>query len=57
MNDNVLNVQGLDVFYGSSQALFNLSFEVKRGETLALLGRQVGLAARPLASVVNSGRP
>jgi len=39
MSDNVLNVQGLDVFYGSSQALFNLSFEVKRGETLALLGR------------------
>jgi len=39
MSDNVLNVQGLDVFYGSSQALFNLSFEVRRGETLALLGR------------------
>ena len=39
MSDIVLNVQGLDVFYGSSQALFNLSFEVKRGETLALLGR------------------
>jgi branched-chain amino acid transport system ATP-binding protein len=35
----VLKVQDIDVFYGTSQALFNLSFEVNRGETLALLGR------------------
>ena len=39
MNDYVLKVQDIDVFYGSSQALFKLSFDVKRGETLALLGR------------------
>jgi branched-chain amino acid transport system ATP-binding protein len=39
MRDHVLKVQGIDVFYGTSQALFNLSFEVNRGETLALLGR------------------
>ena len=39
MSDHVLNVQDIDVFYGTSQALFNLSFEVNRGETLALLGR------------------
>ncbi|MEI6836227.1 MAG: ABC transporter ATP-binding protein [Alcaligenaceae bacterium] len=39
MNDHVLKVQDIDVFYGSSQALFKLSFDVKRGETLALLGR------------------
>ncbi len=39
MSDYVLKVQGIDVFYGLSQALFKLSFEVKRGETLALLGR------------------
>jgi len=35
----VLKVKEIDVFYGLSQALFKLSFEVKRGETLALLGR------------------
>jgi branched-chain amino acid transport system ATP-binding protein len=35
----VLKVQEIDVFYGLSQALFKLSFDVKRGETLALLGR------------------
>jgi branched-chain amino acid transport system ATP-binding protein len=39
MSDYVLKVQEIDVFYGLSQALFKLSFEVKRGETLALLGR------------------
>jgi branched-chain amino acid transport system ATP-binding protein len=39
MSDHVLKVQDIDVFYGTSQALFNLSFEVYRGETLALLGR------------------
>jgi branched-chain amino acid transport system ATP-binding protein len=39
MSDHVLKVQDIDVFYGTSQALFKLSFEVKRGETLALLGR------------------
>ena len=39
MSDYVLQVQEIDVFYGLSQALFKLSFEVKRGETLALLGR------------------
>jgi branched-chain amino acid transport system ATP-binding protein len=39
MSDHVLKVQDIDVFYGTSQALFKLSFEVQRGETLALLGR------------------
>jgi len=39
MSDYVLKVQEIDVFYGLSQALFKLSFDVKRGETLALLGR------------------
>jgi branched-chain amino acid transport system ATP-binding protein len=39
MSDHVLKVRDIDVFYGTSQALFKLSFEVNRGETLALLGR------------------
>ena len=38
-SEYVLKVKEIDVFYGLSQALFKLSFEVKRGETLALLGR------------------
>jgi branched-chain amino acid transport system ATP-binding protein len=39
MNPQVLKVDQVNVFYGTSQALFNLSFEVQQGETLALLGR------------------
>ena len=35
----VLNVDRINVFYGTSQVLFNLSFDVQPGETLALLGR------------------
>ncbi len=39
MNPQVLKVDQINVFYGTSQALFNLSFDVQKGETLALLGR------------------
>ncbi|MFM7011531.1 MAG: ABC transporter ATP-binding protein [Betaproteobacteria bacterium] len=39
MSKQVLKVDGIDVFYGTSQALFGLSFDVQKGETLALLGR------------------
>ena len=39
MHDEVLQAQGLDVFYGTSQVLFNMSLQVRKGETLALLGR------------------
>lgn len=39
MNSSVLKVEDINVFYGTSQALFNLSFDVQPGETLALLGR------------------
>ncbi len=35
----VLEVEGIDVCYGASQALFGLSLTVERGQTLALLGR------------------
>lgn len=35
----VLDVSGIDAFYGSSQVLFGFSFQVFKGETLALLGR------------------
>lgn len=35
----VLKVEDLDVFYGTSQILFGVGFQVERGETVALLGR------------------
>ena len=39
MTATILNIDKINVFYGSSQVLFDLSFEVQAGETLALLGR------------------
>ena len=35
----LLSVEGLDVFYGKSQILFDVSLEVAEGQTMALLGR------------------
>lgn len=35
----MLEVEGIDAFYDSSQVLFGLSFKVHKGRTLALLGR------------------
>lgn len=39
MSHSVLQVDKVNVFYGSSQVLFNMSLDVRHGETLALLGR------------------
>jgi len=39
MSSTILNVEKIDVFYGTSQVLFNMSLDVRPGETLALLGR------------------
>jgi branched-chain amino acid transport system ATP-binding protein len=35
----VIDVEGLDVFYGASQILFGVSLSVQQGQTVALLGR------------------
>ncbi len=34
----MLNVEGVDVFYGDLQVLWNVSFEVREGEIVVLLG-------------------
>lgn len=39
MSQTILTVEKVDVFYGTSQALFGMSMNLKAGETLALLGR------------------
>jgi branched-chain amino acid transport system ATP-binding protein len=38
-NTPALDVEGIDAFYDASQVLFGLSFQLRKGETLALLGR------------------
>lgn len=38
-NDVMLQVSGLNTFYGKAQILFNLSLEINQGEVVVLLGR------------------
>ena len=47
---NLLTVSGLQSFYGVSQILHGLDFTVKRGEQVALLGRNhpVGIVSAAL---------
>lgn len=39
MTESLLHIQGADVFYGASQILFDVNLDVKKGQTMALLGR------------------
>jgi branched-chain amino acid transport system ATP-binding protein len=38
-NDTMLQVSGLNTFYGKAQILFDLNLEMSRGEVVVLLGR------------------
>jgi branched-chain amino acid transport system ATP-binding protein len=55
----MLSVSDLDVNYGSSQVLFHLKLQVKKGETLALLGRNgagKSTTIKAIAGVIASRR-
>ena len=39
MKDTLIRVKGLNSYYGASHILRNIDFEVKRGETIGLMGR------------------
>ncbi len=39
MNDVLLTAQGLSAWYGAAQILFGVDLEVRRGEVVALMGR------------------
>ena len=39
MSNALIQVQGLNSFYGASHILRNIDFKVNRGETIGLMGR------------------
>ncbi|MYN12606.1 ATP-binding cassette domain-containing protein [Pusillimonas sp. TS35] len=64
----LLAVRGIDVFYGASQALFGMDFEIREGEFVTLLGRNgmgkstsvkaiVGFMAPAVGGIDFAGKP
>ncbi|HUP97020.1 MAG TPA: ABC transporter ATP-binding protein [Usitatibacter sp.] len=53
----MLQVAGIDTFYGETQALFGLSLEVHAGEVVALLGPNGAGKTTTLRSVLGLTRP
>jgi branched-chain amino acid transport system ATP-binding protein len=55
--DRLLNVEGIDTFYGSSHILFNVSLKVNKGEVVCLLGRNGVGKTTTLRSIMGLTRP
>lgn len=53
----MLEVRGIDVFYGDVQVLWDVSFEVKKGEVVALIGANGSGKTTTLATVSSLLRP
>jgi branched-chain amino acid transport system ATP-binding protein len=55
--DAILQLDGIDVFYGASQILFGVSFEVARGQSLALLGRNGAGKSTTMKAIIGLAPP
>jgi len=53
----MLEVQGIDVFYGDVQVIWNLSFAVREGEVVALIGANGAGKSTTLKSISGLVRP
>ena len=53
----ILEVDGIDTYYGESQALFGVSFGIKPGEVFALLGPNGAGKTTTLRSILGLTRP
>ena len=58
MSERVMfELQGIDVFYGTSQILFDVSIAVVEGQTMALLGRNGAGKSTTLKAIVGIAPP
>ena len=53
----ILEINGIDVFYGASQILFGVSFGVERGQSLALLGRNGAGKSTAMKAIIGLAPP
>ena len=53
----VLGLTGIDTFYGRAQILSRVSLEVRRGEVVALLGRNGAGKSTTIKSIIGLVRP
>jgi len=56
-NGNMLQVIGLNTFYGKAQVLFDLSFEIRQSEAAVLLGRNGAGKTTAFKSIMGILRP
>ncbi len=54
---SIVHVEAIDVFYGKSQILFDVSLEVTEGQTLALLGRNGAGKSTTLKAIAGIAPP
>ena len=57
MSEPILSVRDVDVFYGASKILFGVGFEVHKGRTLALLGRNGAGKSTTLKAIAGIAPP
>ena len=50
----VVQVEDLDVYYGTSQILFGVGLSVRQGETMALLGRNGAGKSTTMKAIMGS---
>ncbi|PSJ63260.1 ABC transporter ATP-binding protein [Kumtagia ephedrae] len=54
---SLLEVKGVQTFYGASQALFGVSLDVRQGEVVALMGRNGMGKTTTIRSILGLNRP
>lgn len=54
---NILEVEKINTFYGLSHILFDVSLEIKKGETVCLLGRNGVGKSTTIKSIIGLTRP